>query len=488
MCSVMNRKCRIVEFVEGLKKLGLESDNYEEALKIGELYGRILWNNYLGVYRDDDFEENLVSRFEKSLEIDWSCPQREEVLHVISEPYGSGGHTRLLEKLVSSADFSSHVLVSRSFNNEAGILNVAENIKVIHSSDGYQLIDLVQIISCYKKVVLHMHPDDLKVAVAVGVVRRSKNIRVVFVNHADHVFSFGFYSVDMVAEVSGFGFTLSKNYRNVSSSYLGIPIKESNYRSIKSATGPGLQIFSAGSPYKFKPLNGFSFPLLVRTILHSLPNATITIVGPSLSNRWWLWTKLVYPKRLRITPLVSYDEYRSIVRKADLYIDSLPICGGTSFPEMRALGVPVTGVLTGAHGYTPCDNTKFASCGELVSEIEKLSKHQDCAILLRNQSEKLLGEMTKAHNLVEIAHRFGNILGRGQIYSPVGYNEAAVDKRFYQDRWEQKSLLDYDKATILSLLRIYRAYKFRYFIKLWRLSSWGRRYVLLKGLLLTLQE
>ena len=75
---------------------------------------------------------------------------------------------------------------------------------------------MLKIFTCYL--------DDLLASVAFAVAKSASDARDIFVGRAHHVISFGFYAADVVAEVSTYGSLVSECKRDVSSSFLGIPV------------------------------------------------------------------------------------------------------------------------------------------------------------------------------------------------------------------------------------------------------------------------
>ena len=65
---------------------------------MGELYGRVLYTNYPDVYGDDECEKTLIARYLESNKLPVLTLPDKGDLHIISEPYSTGGHTSLLEK------------------------------------------------------------------------------------------------------------------------------------------------------------------------------------------------------------------------------------------------------------------------------------------------------------------------------------------------------------------------------------------------------
>lgn len=435
----MDFKKKFSDFLGLLKEMGLASQSFDDALLLGQLYGKILYANHSGIYRDDDFENVLVSWYleRKSAPVDDA--ELFDELHIISEPLSTGGHTRLLERLIQIRG-SGDVLVTRAVADLEGRLRVEPSTKIYKSPTGFALDELVATVSAYQTIFLHIHPDDLLASVAVGVVKKLVRNRVILVNHADHVFSFGYSYADTIAEVSEYGFYLSQSRRAACSSYLGIPVAITDMRPCSEPKSDKISIFSAGSAVKYKPHGDASFPDTVGKIFSAVPLSTITVIGPCLLSNWWWWrAKVRNPRRLKIHKALPYDRYISLIESADIYIDSFPMTGGTALPEVRSRGIPVTGLLSSSSGYTPLDATKFGDITELVNELKRYSLSEG-VILDRNNSQEILSLTRSAHHESEIRIRLDKMLSGNNVIPPGGIK--TFDVEFYERAWVERASIN----------------------------------------------
>lgn len=418
-----------------IKEAGLSAKTIDETMTLGEIYGKILYANHADIYRDDAFEVALITQYmnEKKFAIESKLPRKEE-LHVISEPYSSGGHTRLLENLLKIRGHGD-VLVTRALSEIGNRLRLDAGTHVFHSIQGFSVDEIVEVAAEYKTIFLHIHPDDLISSVAIGIVRKLFNSKVIFINHADHIFSFGFQCSDIIAEISEYGFYLSSQKRQVHSGFLGIPVEMTSISQCHRQIQEGkFQIFSAGEMRKFKPQLGLSFPKLADKILGCIPSASITVIGPNLLTNWWWWTaKIRNPRRLRVHNILPYVQYIAALEVADIYIDSYPMTGGTALPEVRAKGIPVTGILQGSNGYTPFDATKFSDFPTLLHALKQYQNNTG-DILNKNNSQKTINCARKFHDLHEIALRLDNMISSDEYISPPGGGRE-FDINFYRNQW-----------------------------------------------------
>lgn len=431
----MNFESKFLEFVARVKRVGLSALEIDDVIAWGGVYARVLSHNHSSLFRDDDFENCVIEKYQKIKSNGLQKNELTKELHVITEPFSSGGHTRLMEKMVLYRG-NADVVVVRPYQTDRAKLRLPEGVNVFSRVEGYDLPGLIDVVSAYKTVYLHIHPDDLLGAAAVGVAKTIANSFVVFVNHADHIFSFGFASADVVAEVSFFGYRLSKERRGVISSFIGIPVDIDGIRDLKPPhPKEKLMILSAGRSLKFKPTRKLSFQSVIANVLTNVPNSIVTVVGPNLlRDWWWWWLKLRFINRLHIVGVMPYSEYLCVIDKTDVYLDSYPMTGGTALPEVRSKNIPVTGLLTGSSGYTPFDLTKFDRVEGLVDALNSLRLCGASDIVYANNDGNIISLARLIHGKEEFNTRVSKIIGGELVYLPEA-DVINIDIDFYRENW-----------------------------------------------------
>jgi len=443
---------RFENIASSIKNIGLAKESLDEIVSWGEIYGRFLYTNHAGIYRDDDFEK-LV--FEKLHHLDKSVVSpSKDALHVISEAYGSGGHTRLLEKLITGGA-EGDIVITR--NCSSGALR-EKNVESLYEKDGgFSIEELFHIFLSYKTIYLHLHPDDLKAFVAAGLVRRN-GVKVVMINHADHVFSFGFSCVDEVAEVSLYGLKLTNTKRAVDSSFIGIPILNCDFKPLTHQFSPKeLNILSGATSLKYKPTEDESFPRFVSKLLKSNPNLSVTVIGPNLKKDWWWWkVKITNISRLKIHKKLPYDEYLKALDDADIYVDSFPMTGGTGFPEVRNMGKVVSGLLCGSSGYTPLDSVKSKTEQDLINGIVDCFKFGVKSKLFQaNDDVRLLQRCIDVHNPVNVSRRLID-LAQTSAKCTGSEQPSSIDVEFYSKAWRKQRDINFGKQLYTFFLKNWR--------------------------------
>lgn len=356
-----------------LASASLRTNNAECWLQAAEMLGRINWYNQDGKISGDDFEIGLAKRCKKII-LDKSKNTIEitDWLHVVSEGNDFGGHTPLMVNIVEELQrrgARQTVLVTRRISKETSVRLLRAGVKVV-TLEGSLLNRAVAVYSHGQtavKTLLHIHPDDAGAAVAARLVRENGG-KVLFVNHADHVSSFGAGAADVILEVSGFGWRLTKERRaNVCQSFLGIPSVNNYPHRRARSEGP---IISMGASYKYRPSKELNFPIFLMNIL-SRTSLNVELIGPNGSEPWWAKLKEVYPNRVLFHGQLSFSKASFIIQSAIAYVDSFPIPGGTAFPQALLHGCTVFGPSLNAGGYSLADALSSPSLKEMTEDLLK---------------------------------------------------------------------------------------------------------------------
>lgn len=432
-----------------LKSLAKSSNDIEFVIHVAEIFGRLHWSNFSGKYRDDFFEQRAIELL-KDTTGNMLPEKNKKTLHVISEPYKTGGHTRLMERLVEMTPEQADILVTRKYDPESKSLKKFSFSKIYSSENGFSLNEIKDIAECYEIVCLHINPDDIIASLAVILSKRNVNNRVIFVNHADHVFSFGLYSADTIAEVSAFGLEISKKSRYCKSCYLGIPLDFETLPQTRFKKNDEYIILSSGNSLKYKPDHNISFPNIASKLLDEIKNIKIIVIGPDINDSWWKKEIRKNANKLIIIRSMPYVEYHQFIRQSDLYIDSLPIPGGTALPEIRALGIPITGIITGISGYSPLDRAKFTNANDMINNIKDYFTKGGGEITKRNNDIHITSSTKAAHGKLFVKNRYVSLLnGRcDEDFKPLN-NGVSAD--YFEQEWRLSNTIRISIRDIIVL-------------------------------------
>lgn len=301
-----------------------------------------------GVFFSYKFEKALIDISQKI-----SIPlikdyEKNSFLHVVSAPYLTGGHTRVVKRWIKFAPKNSKhsvAVIIENFEiarNLFGELVTSKNGKLYLLEQGNHIeksIVLRNIASEYEYIILHHHMHDAIPILAFG----TENFKrpVIVYDHAQHCLWLGSLIADHILALTYQIFEFIKRRRGINYvSYAGIPTEKeitndlvSNEKKVFIKRKIGFSddskiILSIGTEYKY---SGIDFINYVDNVLKKTPNNVIfVIIGPNLKDKWE-YLKNKYPNRIFVLGPIDnryiYDYYNI----ADVYIDSYPVPGGTAF-------------------------------------------------------------------------------------------------------------------------------------------------------------
>jgi hypothetical protein len=285
--------------------------------------------------------------------------QKDTFLHVMTECYETGGHTRVVERWIEfSPDHEKHSLfltekehqvipqrLNKALQDKGG-----DSIKMPDTMTEVQkALALRTLASRYEFIILHIHMHDIVPLLAFGTEKFKRP--VIFFNHADHRFWVGIGIADMIAELRTWGQNLTREKRGgINTHILGIPtdsriLKDNNKTALRTKLGLPQDkkiLLTLGSAYKYKPMGGMNFFAFIEKVLTTHRDAIFIIIGFK-EKAFSQLKKLSQKMQGRIfalgvqPPSVCY-EYAGA---ADCALDSFPMSGGTALGDMTSAGCPV---------------------------------------------------------------------------------------------------------------------------------------------------
>jgi hypothetical protein len=429
----------ITKLVEIARGAAIAAPQTDAAMGAGRVLGRLLWQNMIGPVGDEAFETLLFERHGPALAkaaspaetpfVDW--------LHVISESYDYGGHTALLEALVAmqvpQQRIAIAVTTSATPRFSARCAQLGTPLYRLRGRLLDKAVGLVALGRRAARIMLHIHPDDLGAALAARVLR-DEGRRVVFLNHADHVFSFGPGAADIVAEISGFGWRLTAERRMVRAQhFLGIPLTHLPTALAPSevaraiAEGP---ILSIGHARKYRPAGTQNFPAFLMELMRRT-DRTVELIGPSPADPWWQPVLARHGDRLRLRGPLPYEETCRRLSAAACYVDSFPVTGGSALTQGLMAGKAVFALAYPAGGYSLADIMRSNSAKEMVEQI---------LAFLASGKESVVQSETRARVAAEfgkeaLARRLARLDEGAQDPPPAEMLAAARDLNYHADMW-----------------------------------------------------
>lgn len=413
----------------------------DKVIRMARFLGEVLWKNATGHYQLLDLERELIERFEPAISVPCSI-RLCRFGHVLTKAYDTGGHTRVVERLVvCDALQDSAVLVTEAAAPKARgrLANARHGCRVMPSlTSGQQRIAaLVAEFVRFETLILYIHPYDIESVIAAGIARKCAGVHVLFFNHADHVFSYGYSVAERVLEISHFGWAM-RTAKIISdcSVFVGIPLALPR-EFMARVVAPGRQqgfVAAAGTAYKFRPALGWSFPAFVQAVCQKV-NCRFEVLGPNRWRDWWWWSVMKSQKsRVAIHARFKHEKYLAFISGAAAYVDSFPMVGGTAFAEVMGLGVPCFGVLTGSHGYSPADLVKSSSMEELVDDLVGF---MNTGVRSRVQTGAVFAQVREVHDAERVASRIVDALSADVVGVPPPWpSRQDIDTDFYERMWQ----------------------------------------------------
>lgn len=384
-----------------LRHESLSASNFCIALVFASLYGRLHWSNNSGFLSDEELENSLFERWKNELRT-VRRPDRVSGswCHLLSRPYVSGGHTRLLRQLANGLDDcgqSQYMIVTQEVNAKtAASLPVAlQNIIALKGNLAQRAQECLEAGLRAEVVVMHTHPDDIVAALAARAMRQL-GTKVLFINHADHVFSFGHGAADAVLEISAIGWKATQLRRHAQAQhFMGIAIRSEKDELAAETTSRSGPILSIGSPVKYQPSTELNFANFLERLLCKVPNEVV-LIGPKGTEAWWASLRARFPDRVQFMGVLPPNAIQQFYRRASCYVDSFPMEGGTAFPEAMSHGIAAFGLnRKSALGFSPADAVRCDGEDDLVAEIAEFLGGGPFPEKMRLARERIAREMSR---------------------------------------------------------------------------------------------
>lgn len=401
-----------------IKKIMDNEFNINEKILLIDKLAAFACSHYNGKFSDNVLENELLKIADTIPLESKVLVKKDTMLHVVTECYPIGGHTKVVNEWISHMDSFEHYCV---------LLNQVGEIPTwLKKTCGERLIVLDQRLTYLEKaqllrnlaidkeyVILHVHMNDPIPILAFG--HRSFPRPVIFYNHADHLFWLGVSISDLVIDLRKTGQDITIFARGARSSVIGyVPTSARRKHSKKEAklllgfSPESKLVVSSGSSYKYVTNDEFLGDMALDIINHV--DCNFIFIGPSSckENRW---KKICDSSNSRIKAVGSISdlsEYELYLDACDVYLDSHPLGSGTAVLQ------------AGMRGDTPiltCSNcwdvlkASYAVCSD-VNELK--GKLLDILQLKTERAEiiKLSGEIATRHSVENWSRNLEEVIKR----------------------------------------------------------------------------
>jgi glycosyltransferase involved in cell wall biosynthesis len=341
---------RLIEIV----RRHAERGDAERVLRSATLAANFGWCAPMGMLSDPELERLVVDAVGNGQRpvVD-GRRSTGRVLHVLSEGYGVGGHTRLAWRWMSRDDRVSDVALTNQRQEIPSQL-----VETVQASGGQlhdlrpahpdllgRAVALRSLFDAVDLVVLHVHPYDAVALAAVNL--PGTRPPVVLENHSDHAFWLGVGAADVVSNFRTFT-RLSTELRGIEVDRLGllplpidVPHSAGHPAELRQRLGiaaDAVVAVSVTSAAKVAPTWGRGMAALLGRALAWSPRLTVVLVGFAASGEWAQLAARHPGRVLIIGPVGDPDPWYAL---ADVYLDGYPTRAGTSVLEAALAGKPV---------------------------------------------------------------------------------------------------------------------------------------------------
>jgi hypothetical protein len=276
------------------------------------------------------------------------------VLHVSTQVYPVGGHSKMLRLWIENDPGRQHslALTNQQIPVPADLMAavVGQGGKV-HSRLNRGPGDLMTVVSKlrriarnYDLIVLHISYDDVVPPIAFA--QTDRYPPVLFLNHADHLFWIGSAISQVVGGMRAAAMDLAVRRRGIAAErsvlvpILVNPTERRNSRAeAKKALGVAddeVLLISVARHQKYRSLDGAPYAAVHAEVLREHPKARLLVVGAGDQPDW---REAVDSVGGRIEALSARDP-KPYFEAADVYLDSYPFCSATSMMEAAGYGLP----------------------------------------------------------------------------------------------------------------------------------------------------
>ena len=407
---------------DNLLKLLEHIDNVDEKLTIAQTALSFTTFNGTGYFTSNKLE-NFYCNYAKTLKSKdlYTKYDKNTVLHIMTEAYNTGGHTRVVERWIQLApDNEKHSVVilspscpapfflKKAVQNKHGEVFIYDRDEDITS----KALKLRKLASKFQYIILHVHMDDPTAVIAFGTEEFTRP--VLFFNHASHMFWIGKSIADIVIDFITAQDITTKRRGISTPSFLPIPdtkinINTKSKEEAKKILGIPLNkkiILTVGSKNKYNPFNGKSLIPIIKQILDKSPDTLCYVIGPDMKSSMWEKAYKSSNNRIIATGNVDYDkEYFDYVNSADLLLDSWPVGGGTTIVDALHCKIPVLSLKTYLN---TCDFVYKSDCycqntDEFIKKaVSILSNKEEAKKYFNNINELFVSETSNENWLKKL--------------------------------------------------------------------------------------
>ena len=323
----------------------------EELLLVVETGASFAWDQHPGCFASETFE-NILQQVGMRHCLN-THPQeksriRPRVLHVMTEGYDTGGHTKIPVRWAKLDTKRDHYLV---LTNQQVPLPTAladafgdRLITLKAQSRVGKVEELSALLVNYDAVVLNIHPNDsVSVAACAGSMKRPLTLHL---NTADHTFWIGLLASDWNVNLrpSAKRFNHKRRERGRHATVLlplpleEVAVEQGSLRERLQIPPTALVTLSCADPYKSAGIGETTFIHALKRLFDAIPTLHHIAVGPDATTSGW---KEAAAKYDRLHLFGTTTKYKEAYAAADIFLDTWPFSGITAALEAALFSLPV---------------------------------------------------------------------------------------------------------------------------------------------------
>jgi hypothetical protein len=335
-----------IEIAVFIVKSFIRDRNISLAYEYSKKLASYLAGNPTGCYSHYEFEELIGAIAKRKVVItDKRVPNMKngKVLHVISEGYKTGGHTKLLANWIKFDTSKEYEIVSTRMNNTAlqqimCFYNLSNKTYHLEGNDFEKAASLRILSAEFDYIVLHTHMDDLIPILAFSQ-KTEKTPPILLVNHADHSFWTGVSILDHLLQIRETNIPLDEIRREIPKErqyFLPIPISFEHQFLKNTEEKTKVKILMTAAYQKVKPQYDKNIIKDIIPILKDNPSTIFDIVGMTGNEDF----AEVHPQ-INYHGFLPNSELIILENECDIVVESFPISSFTAILQTLSKKKPI---------------------------------------------------------------------------------------------------------------------------------------------------
>lgn len=307
----------------------ITNKHYDDAAYYAQKLSTHAWLNFTGYFSLWKFEIMLgrlgncipkIGMYERK--------KNKKILHICTELYSIGGHTKLLFNWIENSKDYEHSIMLTKQNEVDDVIS-----KFNYSLENFIFLDSVSILDKafelknkaknFEHVILHIHPDDVIPIIAFS--DDHFKTPILFNNHADHIFWLGNSIIDILIQIRESNIEKDKIRRGLENSYYLPILIDTNKLSLENTKlfnkeKDIIYLLTTGQEYKYIPTARHNFFETIFKILEKYEHVILLFAGIAPDSKI---AKSNYHERIKYLGKVkNIEKYENI---CDIYLEGFPI-------------------------------------------------------------------------------------------------------------------------------------------------------------------